>query len=466
MKIHSVAAVLCLLLAGTASGDQSKQVDEIIKKDMQRYGIVGVSVGVRVGDEVVHQKAYGLANVELSVPARIDTVYQLSSTTKTITGTALLRLFTEKQLSLDVKARTVLPELPEVWGAITVRQLASHLSGLPDVVEIEAKSADEAIDILGRKALVSAPGAQWRYNQTNYLLLRRMIERLSGSPFEAYVARTIFEPAGMTSTTFAGSVFDVVPNRATSYQGADGVLKVREYRFPQFNNGAAGLNSNVPDLLRFDAALRRGAVLPLETLNTLWQPSRLADGKETHYALGWSLDRVPGHLSAGHEGGGATTIRRFIDDDATVVLLTNGARERWDVEDLVERIIAVWKPAIRPPQSVLADRLLDLIERDRLDAARDEYVSFRAKASNASLSTERALNTLGYQLMRRNMISEAVTVFRWNVESYPDSANAHDSLGEALAKQGDRTGARAAYGRALELDPASESAKKALAALR
>jgi CubicO group peptidase (beta-lactamase class C family) len=470
MKVPALAALVLFASAGAIRGEsggaKTATADLVIEREMRRYGIVGLTVGVRVDNRIVLEKAYGLANVELAVPARRDTVYQLSSTTKTITGTALMKVLGEKNISLDTPARTLLPELPEAWGAIAVRQLASHLSGLPDVVEIEAKSAEEAIEVLGRKPLIAEPGAEWRYNQTNYLLVRRIIERLSGSSFEQYVARTLFAPAGMTSTTFAGSVFDVVPNRATSYQGVNEVLRLREYRFPQFNNGAAGLNSNVPDLLRFDAALRSGAILRLDALATLWQPARLADGREVHYGIGWDLDRTAGHRSAGHEGGGATTIRRFIDDDATVVLLTNGARQRWDVEDLAQRIVAVWKPEIRAPQARLADGLLALIEAGRISAARDEHLAFLADPSNASLPTEAALNALGYQLLRRRMLDEAVTVFRWNTLSHAESANAHDSLGEALLAQGDREGARAAYERALELDPAMESARKALSGLR
>ncbi|HEX6176772.1 MAG TPA: serine hydrolase domain-containing protein, partial [Thermoanaerobaculia bacterium] len=277
-------STLCVrIFAASPASSPSAIVDKLVERDMHRYGIVGVSVGVRSGDAVVHEKAYGLANIELAVAARPDTVYQLSSTTKIMTGTALLALFTAKGLSLDSPAASFLPELPETWRTVTVRQLVSHLSGLPDVTEIDVTSAEEAITILGSKPVEAPPGERWRYNQTNYMLVRRIIERLSGTTFENYVAEKIFRPAGMRSSVFAGSLFDVVAGRATSYQGENGVLRLRDFRFPRYNSGAAGLNSNVPDLLRFDAALRAGRILPAEAVALLWQPARLANGSETHY---------------------------------------------------------------------------------------------------------------------------------------------------------------------------------------
>src|SRR5687768_6189866 len=133
MNIRSLPMLMLLVFAHAGRGDddvaKSEQADAIIQQEMHRYGIVGVTVGVRAGDRIVHEKAYGLAKVDLAVPARLDTVYQLTSTTKTITGTAMMKVLSDKNIPLDTAARTLLPELPEAWAGVTVRQLASHLSG-------------------------------------------------------------------------------------------------------------------------------------------------------------------------------------------------------------------------------------------------------------------------------------------------------------------------------------------------
>jgi D-alanyl-D-alanine carboxypeptidase len=357
-----LAALLLLCACATARADG---VDDYVLSEMRKRHLPAVAVLVIREGKVVKEKAYGLANVELKVAAEEETLFQLASTTKAFTATAIMSLVEDGKFSLDESVRRILPQLPPAWDGVTVRHLLTHTSGLPDVVvnedsdEVIAQTRPEALRKLARMPVLSRPGAKWAYNQTGYVLLGMIVEKVSGLGFEEFMARRFFRPLGMTHTRF-GDDREVVAGRASMYtryeQQTDQKVSPKglwTYRnlYPSYLYMAAGLNTTVGDMAKWDIAMTEGRILKPPTLEEMWRPVRLSDGKVFRlddktlgYGCGWLVDDRPGHKSVGHTGSDATAYIRFLDDHLTVVVLTNcqGAQP----SDLAFGIAALYVPAL------------------------------------------------------------------------------------------------------------------------
>jgi CubicO group peptidase (beta-lactamase class C family) len=344
-----------------------RELDAYVSGEMRKRHIPGLSLVVLYDGLVIKEKGYGLASVELQVAATPQTVYQLASTTKVFTGTAVMLLVEEGKLSLDERVRKLLPELPAAWDAITVRQCLTHTSGLPDAVlsddtdEVIAPNGPEALRKLAAMPLLSRPGEKWEYNQTGYYLLGLIIEKLSGQTFEEFLARRFFRPLGMTSTVF-GDSSAVVAGRSTLYTryvlregklvaSPDNSIRTTQFTYPDYLHTGAGLNTSVADMAKWDAALSTGRILKPATLAEMWTATKLKDGRAFRfddstlgYGGGWMVDDTPGHKSAGHTGGDATAYIRFLDDRLSIVVLTNcqGAGP----DDIVGGVAALYVPAL------------------------------------------------------------------------------------------------------------------------
>jgi CubicO group peptidase (beta-lactamase class C family) len=474
MKVRTAIALLVVsiipLSSGTTSWAQSlqakkrsDQIREIIQFEMRWSGIPGMATAVIADGVLVHRQAYGLASIELNAPLSTATVFQLSSTSKAFTGVAAMMLVQDGLLDLDAPVGRYLKELPLSWRAVTVRQLLSHTSGLPEVLECETSSRVEALACVTElPPLAPGPGEVFRYNQTNYFLALMIIERLSEMPFQDYMLSRIFSPCGMLSTVYAGSNFEVVPGRATSYYpDEEGTLRQREFDFPEYLYSAAGLNSSLEDLIRFAVALTSGRLLGSDALAEMWRDSTLSDGEVSTYGLGWDI-KVHGNggRSAGHEGGRLTTIRHFIDEGITVIVLSNGFTSRFNPDKVAEQIAAVFSPDLADPTDDLLRRMKVRMLDGDLDGALATYFAFIGDPAGLETNTEAMINSLGYELLGSARSAEAVAILSLNVKRYPESANAHDSLGEAMAAAGDRATALSQYRESLRLDPSNHNAEE------
>jgi CubicO group peptidase (beta-lactamase class C family) len=362
-KRRALLAALLLIFAGRPA--LADAVDDYVRSEMKKRHLPAVAVVVIREGKVVKEKSYGLANVELNVPATEETLFQLASTTKAFTATAIMSLVEEGKFSLDESVRKILPALPLAWNGVTVRHLLTHTSGLPDVVlsedsdEVIAQTRPEALRKLALMPLRSRPGAKWSYNQTGYVLLGMIIEKVSGLGYEEFMAQRFFRPLGMTHTRF-GDDRQVVAGRASMYTRYErqtdekvspaGLWTYRNL-YPSYLYMAAGLNTTVGDLAKWDVAMTEGRILKPSTLEEMWRPVRLNDGKVFRlddktlgYGCGWLVDERPGHKSVGHTGSAATAYIRFLDDKLTVVVLTNCQGAEPDA--LAFGVAALYVPAL------------------------------------------------------------------------------------------------------------------------
>jgi D-alanyl-D-alanine carboxypeptidase len=310
------------------------EVDRYIRTAMARQHIPGLSLVVIRDGKTIKASGYGLASVELNVPARPETVYELASATKPLVAAAIVLLAQDGRLNLDEEVHRFVPGAPDTWSGITVRHLLTHTSGIKDYLgdlrrdfphdTPPEKIVQAAIDA----PLGFAPGEKWSYSNTGYVVLGMIVREVSGRSYDAFLHERVFKPLGMTDTRL-DSPDEIIPNRAIGYlwYGAGGLRNAEFLKFMMTNHGDRGILSTALDLARWDAALSSGRILTASSREAMWSRAKLKDGSACGYGLGWFLEDVNGHRHVFHPGGApgtATIISRYPDDRLTVILLANG----------------------------------------------------------------------------------------------------------------------------------------------
>jgi CubicO group peptidase (beta-lactamase class C family) len=339
---HTPALLLIFLLVGQsfAAVDTNSKVDAYVQQQMAKYKIPGLTVGVIKNGKILKLKGYGVASVEFDVPTDANTIYQLFSVSKIFAGVVAMKLIEDGKLSWDTPVTDIIENLPSDWKVIRIRHLLSHTSGLQEmsanprfVCLPEDKkrqiTAPAEIEFVKELPLKFQPGEKFSYHQSGYRLFGMIVEKLTKKSYANFLNERVFAPLGMTSTQFGGTEAAVIKRRSsTSYNGESGELRGWVYPFTPRDYPAAGLNSSAADLTKFLLALDSGKVLKPESLQLMWSATRLNDGTEKGYGLGWTVEEHQGRKVVGHEGGGAIWVAHFPNEHLSIIVLCNlnGAR--------------------------------------------------------------------------------------------------------------------------------------------
>jgi CubicO group peptidase (beta-lactamase class C family) len=329
----TAALVISLLPARTWSDTPPSiqdQVDAYVKAEMERQKIPGMAVAVVQGGKVVVLKGYGLANVELGVPVKPETIFQAASVSKQFAAAAVMLLVEDGKLSLEDRITKFYPEVPWTWRDITVRHLLTHTSGLPDYVDALDLRKDYTEEDLVKVALglklLSEPGTKYGYVNTDYLLLGAIIRKAAGRFYGDLLQERVFDKLGMKTVSII-SEEDIVPNRASGYRLVKGEWKNQEWVTSTINTTAdGGLHLSVLDLVAWDAAIRRRAILRPASWDAVFTPVTLKSGNTYPYGFGWEVDDFSGQRRHHHGGvwqGFRSYISRYPGADLTVIFLTN-----------------------------------------------------------------------------------------------------------------------------------------------
>src|SRR6476660_7860431 len=296
---RSLTLLTILMVASLASAQSPDPVDAYVQNEMQKRHIPGLALLVIRDGHAIKQQGYGLANVELQVPVKPETIFQSGSMGKQFTATAVMMLVEGGKLSLDDKITKFFPDAPAAWQNITVRHLLTHTSGLGDYPEDfdlrRDYTEDELFQRIKATSLALQPGEKWSYSNLAYVMLGVLIHKVSGKFYGDFLQERVFKPLEM-STARVISEADIVPNRAAGYRMADGELKNQNWVSPTLNTTADGaLYLTVYDLAKWDAALYTEKLLKRSSLDQMWTPVKLNDGKTYPYGFGWALNVVRGH---------------------------------------------------------------------------------------------------------------------------------------------------------------------------
>lgn len=318
--------------AVNGASSAAAEIDALMSRSFKPDG-PGAAVIVVKNGEVVLRKGYGMANLELGIPVEPDMIFRLGSITKQFTAVATLMLIDEGKLSFDDPITKFIPDYPTQGQTITVEHLLTHTSGiksytgLPEWRPLWRKdvSLKEMIDLFKNKPMEFAPGEKWNYNNSGYVLLGEIIEKVSGMTYGDFVEKKIFAPLGMTQT-FYDNTARIIPRRITGYTRAGDKWVNADYLSMSWPHAAGALVSTVDDLAKWDAALYSGKLVRQESLKRAWTPYRLKNGRSTKYGYGWVMSDVAGIPSIEHGGGihGFTTIGvRLPSEKIYVAILTN-----------------------------------------------------------------------------------------------------------------------------------------------
>jgi CubicO group peptidase (beta-lactamase class C family) len=308
------------------------QVDQVVKTEMEKQRIPGVSLMVARSGHIVLAKGYGLANVELQVPVKPETIFQSGSVGKQFTATGVMMLVEQGKIGLDDSITRYFPEAPPAWKPVTVRELLSHTAGFTDYPENfdyrKDYSEDDILKIIMGIPLAYTPGTKWAYSNLGYATLGILIHRVSGEFYGDFLRERIFQPLGMNTTRIISEA-DIIPNRSAGYRLDHGALKNQEWVSPSLNTTADGsLYFTTLDLAKWDAALYTEKLLKRSSFDQMWTVAKLSNGEPNsgHYGFAWFIDNQNGHRLIQHSGswqGFQTHISRYVDDKLTVVALAN-----------------------------------------------------------------------------------------------------------------------------------------------
>ncbi len=325
--------IFALLLVPTAVF--ADQVDDYLKEQMRKNHIPGLAVAVVRDGKVQKIKGYGVANLEWQSPVAPDTAFQIASSTKPLTGTALMLLVEEGKLALDDRVSKYLPDAPAAWQPITIRHLATHSSGISNQVPAKPEATlEEYVKAAYTVPLDYAPGEKSAYGFADFVVLTHIIEKVSGQTYPDFLRTKLLAPLGMRSTQFdftaeGGPIrsANVIRNRATVYRWENNDFRSYSFYYPVRGYSAGGIYSTVEDLAKFVAAFDDEKFLSAKNLGQMWSQDKLANGSLNGFGVGWVVGSYGGRRVVGHSGGPALAdIQRFPDEKLSVVVLQNGQR--------------------------------------------------------------------------------------------------------------------------------------------
>lgn len=475
----SIVLALGVLASGTALA-ASPAPEQFLRSKMQELHIPAAQLAVIQHGRIVKLGAYGIANVEHGVAATADSIFSINSCTKAFIGVAIMQLAEDGKLKVDDPVALYLHDLPPAWQKITIRQVLSHTSGLPNIIDeyeriIGGGGAEQAWEAVKALPLEFPAGARYRYNQTGYVMIGKIIEQLSGQPFTSFVEQRQFKPARMTHTRF-GDSSDVVLHSAGGYslshnEGGKWIagkqLSAIFVEFPQFFRPAAGILSTSTDIAHWLIALQDGKLLKQRSsLATLWEPVRLNDGSTAGpnplldgSALGWPVAVRDAHPAVAPIGGMRSTFFVYPKDDLAVVVLTNlqGANPELFIDELASYYIPDMAPStgFGLPPAIKRFRA-KLLAHGFHDAGK--IFDAMQAADTAPAPNESELNAWAYTLASQKAFPQALAILALNTRLHAQSWNAFDSYGEVLEQSGDRRGAIDNFRRSLTLNPGNQNA--------
>lgn len=303
-------------------------------RDLAGAGQFMGSALVARGGQVLLDQGYGLADVNSNQPNTPQTKFRIGSLTKMFTAAAVLRLQEQGLLSVQDPASRFVPEYPG-GEAITIHQLLTHTSGVPEYTERQdlaqvsqtAISLDDLIATFSGGQPMFQPGSQYHYVDSGYVLLTKILEVASGQPYETLIETQILNPAGMTSSGYDW-LDAALAGTARGYRLTPGGAQAAPVTHPSWPSGAGGLYSTSQDLYRWSRALSGDTVLSVASREAMFSPWTVAqDGYS--YGYGWHLGDTVGRPSQAHAGsifGFNSYILRFPQEDAVIIVLSNGTQ--------------------------------------------------------------------------------------------------------------------------------------------
>jgi CubicO group peptidase (beta-lactamase class C family) len=358
--------LLMVIFCGNSVLSQNKNTEVIncLKKEMEERKIPGCQLVILKDNKILLSEALGIAYVPFSIPVKTNTIFSINSISKVFTSVAIMQLQEQNKLNINDRIFHYIDSIPENWKQITIKQLMSHTSGLPDIEDEKGLIGDKGQDSAWLKVkklpLQSKVGEKFNYNATNYYILQRIIEKCSATTFEKFVRKNQFDVLGMQQIYY-GNSYDVIENKCPtySYYYQDKItgeyikgIKLNEIyeEFPSKMITDAGAFTTAEEMAKWINGLQSGKLLKKnEDINTIWEPVKLNNGSYdgfggllNAYALGWPVIIRQNHPAVAPLGGGRAAFIIYPKDNLTIILFTN--LTGIFPEEIIEKIAAFYIP--------------------------------------------------------------------------------------------------------------------------
>jgi CubicO group peptidase (beta-lactamase class C family) len=478
VKLRVIYALLLLLISSFGAPLFAQPAAEKIDRVVARYHEAGLLNGVVLVSDagrVIYSKGFGYSNFELKVPNTPATRFRIGSVTMPFTAVLVLQQVDKGKIKLDEPISTYLPSYrKDIGGKVTVRHLLTHMSGIPSYsgADMETMTSFDKPNFAARycsKDLVSEPGKQFAYNNCGYFLLGLIAEQATGKSYAELLRENILIPLEMKDTGLDDGRA-VVPQKASGYDHTllSGVVSAPWHDI-RTAFGAGDMYSTAGDLLKFDEAIYSGKLLSAELTKEMFTPANPRCG------LSWFIDQpgngfaVGGSVVHHHHGniwGFFTNVAHAPERNATVIVLDNTHSSAFDriTTDIFK--VLYGKPVTLAKASI-ADAIGSVLQEKGVAAALDRYAELKAaKPTDFDFENWRALNELGYELLRANRATEAAEVFGLNATNFPQNWEVWDSLGDGYLGGNQKDKAIDAYQKSLELNSNNTNATSAIASLR
>lgn len=459
-----------------------QKIGDYIQLVMEKFDVPGVAVAVTKDNEVFYASAFGVKNAVIKEKLGPEDTFHMASVSKLFVATAIIQLVEQGKINLDEHLTTYLPYFKmddERYKKITIRQMLNHTSGMPDVNDYEWEkpqydegAAERYVRSLKKEKMIAAPGERYQYSNMAYDVLGDVIAKVSGKPFEVYMKESILDPLGMKESDF---LYEHIKNdlRTSPHIWDSGVIVSDVYPYNRVHAPSGTLNSNVMEMARWaEANLNHGElngrrILTEESYNSLWQPSVQLNEK-TGVGLGWVLSEYRGFSTVSHSGddpGYSCDFKLIPPKKLGIILASNYTSTPISrMLDGVADILLGFEPKVpKKPVSLYFRRIMD---KDGIEAAKEAYHQWYEEARDDYNFGPGELNSLGYKYIRSNKMDNAIDVFLFNAELFPDNSGVYDSLAEAYMIKGDDKLAIKCCNRSLELDPNNTNALEMLKKLK
>lgn len=484
-KLNLIILQIIILFSQQAfAQDTVDSIDVFIKNKMGQLQIPGLQLAIIKDGKLDKVANYGVANIEHQIPTNTKTTFSINSMTKAFVGVAIMQLQEQGKLNIDDSISLYITDIPETWESITIKQILSNVSGLPNNIDEKEQVLGDGSESLNWKMvkqlpLEFKPGEKFSYNQTGYYILGRIIDSLSGQNFTQFIEENQFKTCEMSSTVF-GDSFDIIPHNSNSYSTLinidgkwinDGKLHNAYASFPLFFRTATGIISTAEDLSKWLIALQSGKLLKnKESINQMFTATKLNNGKfggfnklTNGYALGWPTVERDEHPAVSPVGGMRSALFVYPIDDLSIIILTNlqGSNPEW----FIDEIAGYYFPDMKVENGFGFSMNLKLFREKVIKSNFQNIFKVYQKLSQSNkkfILMEDEVNTWGYQLVEQNKINEALEVFKLNTLLFPNSWNVYDSYAETLESIGKQKEAIINYRKSLELNSENVTARKYL----
>jgi CubicO group peptidase (beta-lactamase class C family) len=343
--------ILCGALSAASTFGQTERSklfereDAYIRAETANHFFRG-AVLVGIDGKIVFEKAYGLGDEEWDAENTVHTKFRIASLTKQFTAVCILLLQERGRLNVHDPMSRYLSGLPTAWQAITIHQLLTHTSGIPNSTENSQNTEsdrtgatpEQLIAPVADKPLDFPPGTNWKYSNTGYVLLGMIVEKISGQSYADFLRTNIFEPLGMRDSGY-DRARDILKERASGYEIIDGHIVNADFIDMSVPFSAGGIYSTVEDMYRWNEALaENGKLLSADSLKQMFTEYPEATHEGQHYGYGVVISRLKFGRSLYYHGGGVqgftSVIQRYPNDRVCIVVLSNfDSYKPWELGD-------------------------------------------------------------------------------------------------------------------------------------